>query len=430
MPTPDTPTVSLRQRHANRNEISDLHSLQALVDEGCVLEEYVVHGVDVRDLVLPDGCDLSGLLMLGCTFEDAEQRHLFESRGAYVFPRFENLPYDPYRPSLYSVEELFHGYREGGYVGTCDFRIYEHFDRARRLGFGVSIRETLAQRIHDHAIDDALMALLEEKSGEGVVGIMGGHGTKRTDPYYRKVAYLTWDLTRRGYFIASGGGPGIMEAANLGAYLSSYGNPRVLDAAIEILSDAPKFDGGEKEGTPEYLAAIDAFIARARDVVEVFFGEGRDLEALAKFAPDSDVPGESLAVPTWFYGHEPSNLFSTHIAKYFANSIREDGLLAISLGGVVFAPGSAGTMQEVFMDLAQNHYATFKMRSPMVFLGRERFEPVHRLICDFIEEKGKTEEYGDLVALFDDPMDVTDFILANPPRERAQHSPLYELVKP
>lgn len=420
--------MSTRARQENRHELITPDSLRELVEQGCVLRDYVVQGVDLSDLELPEDCDLDGLLLLGCTFRDPAQRHALEARGAYAFPRFENLPYDPYRPELYTVEELFDGYEEGGYVGTCDFRIYEHFDRARRLGYGVSIRETLAQRIHDHAIDDALMEMLEEKSGEGVVGVMGGHGTKRTDPYYRKVAYLTWDLTRRGYFIASGGGPGIMEAANLGAYLANYGNPKVLDAAIEILSAAPKFDGGEKEGTPEYLAAIDKFIACAREVVETFAGEDRDREALAKFAPEGDAPGESLAVPTWFYGHEPSNLFSTHIAKYFANSIREDGLLAISLGGVVFAPGSAGTLQEVFMDLAQNHYATFTLRSPMVFLGRERFASVFSLICDFIEEKGKREEYGDLVALFDDPMDVTDFIATHPPRERQHHPPLYELV--
>ncbi|MFB6279529.1 MAG: hypothetical protein ABEK75_08480, partial [Salinibacter sp.] len=79
---------------------------------------------------------------------------------------------------------------------------------------------------------------------------------------------------------------------------------------------------------------------------------------------------ESLAVPTWFYGHEPSNLFSTHVAKYFANSIREDGLLAIATYGVVYAPGSAGTIQEVFMDAAQNHYETFGPASPMMFLDR------------------------------------------------------------
>ena len=58
----------------------------------------------------------------------------------------------------------------------------------------------------------------------------------------------------------------------------------------------------------------------------------------------------NLALPTWFYGHEPTNLFSSYIAKYFANSLREDGLLAIARHGVIYAPGSAGTVQEVFMD--------------------------------------------------------------------------------
>ena len=80
---------------------------------------------------------------------------------------------------------------------------------------------------------------------------------------------------------------------------------------------------------------------------------------------------ENLAIPTWFYGHEPSNLFATAIAKYFSNSLREDGLLAISLHGIVFAPGSAGTRQEIFQDATQNHYGTFDYFSPMVFLDKD-----------------------------------------------------------
>ena len=35
------------------------------------------------------------------------------------------------------------------------------------------------------------------------------------------------------------------------------------------------------------------------------------------------------------------------MAKYFSNSLREDGLLAIATHGVVYAPGSAGTTQDV-----------------------------------------------------------------------------------
>ena len=77
--------------------------------------------------------------------------------------------------------------------------------------------------------------------------------------------------------------------------------------------------------------------------------------------------GESLAIPTWVTAGEPISLFASHIAKYFSNSIREDGLLAVATAGIVFAPGGAGTMQEIFQDGAQNAYRVFG-RSPMAFL--------------------------------------------------------------
>ncbi len=62
---------------------------------------------------------------------------------------------------------------------------------------------------------------------------------------------------------------------------------------------------------------------------------------------------KSIGIPTWLYGHEPPAPFATHIAKYFANSVREDGLLTIAKHGVIFAPGSAGTTQEIFQDATQ-----------------------------------------------------------------------------
>ena len=76
--------------------------------------------------------------------------------------------------------------------------------------------------------------------------------------------------------------------------------------------------------------------------------------------------GPSLGVPTWLYGHEPTTPFATHSAKYFQNSIREDGLVTMGVQGIIYAEGSAGTIQEIFQDAAQNYYDTF---SPMVFLS-------------------------------------------------------------
>ena len=76
-------------------------------------------------------------------------------------------------------------------------------------------------------------------------------------------------------------------------------------------------------------------------------------------------------------------MFPTAIAKYFANSEREDGLLTIATHGVVFAPGSAGTIQEIFQDAAQNHYRTTGFASPMIFLGTRYWQhtkPVYPLL--------------------------------------------------
>ena len=95
----------------------------------------------------------------------------------------------------------------------------------------------------------------------------------------------------------------------------------------------------------------------------------------------------SLGIPTWFYGHEPATPFATDIAKYFMNSVREDILLSAAKGGIIYSPGSAGTIQEVFQDAAQNHYQSFGYPSPMVFLGEDYYSreiPLYPLLKDLV----------------------------------------------
>ena len=105
---------------------------------------------------------------------------------------------------------------------------------------------------------------------------------------------------------------------------------------------------------------------------------------------------KSLGVPTWLYGHEPATPFATHIAKYFENAIREDGILTIAMGGIIYSPGSAGTMQEIFQDAVQNHYLSFGYASPMVFLGKDYWTeemPVYPLL----QHLTKTGKYRNLI---------------------------------
>jgi predicted Rossmann-fold nucleotide-binding protein len=88
-------------------------------------------------------------------------------------------------------------------------------------------------------------------------------------------------------------------------------------------------------------------------------------------------------VPTWFYGHEPPNAFASHIAKYFENAVREDVLLHVCTAGIVFLPGRAGTVQEVFQDACENYYAGTGSVAPMVLVGVEdwtRATPVWPLL--------------------------------------------------
>ncbi len=347
------------------------------------LRHCTIQDVDLGALNIDwEALELQSTNFLGCELKGEDAR-VIRAKGGFIYPQVPGLPYNPYRKSLYQWQELMEGYDPAN-DQSVDYLIYKHFVRTR---FNPPIDEALNQRIHDHAIDHALRELLAYDS-DGMttrrcVGIMGGHGTLRTDPYFRRVAEVAKLLTEQGYYIASGGGPGIMEAANLGAWMAGR-TAAELQQALEVLGKAPHYsDSG-------YLPA-------AKTVLKAF--------------PSG---AESLAIPTWFYGHEPSNLFGTHIAKYFSNSIREDTLLAVSLHGVIFAPGSAGTTQEIFMDATQNHYGTFNYYSPMVFLGEKRYA-IDTLIYPLIRQLSYGREYHDLVTLTDSPEEILAFLQSHPP---------------
>lgn len=294
------------------------------------------------------------------------------------------LPYRPLRAELYSPAELLAGY-DGTLASTTDHKIFVHFSTLGR--FAPSIGEALAQRLHDWSIDEALRAFIAERQ-KTLVAIMGGHSKRRDSPEYAMVARLAWLLARSGRLVASGGGPGIMEAANLGAYLSTSNDPRCVDEAIALLSPHPRYE------SVEYFTAAQAVKDR--------FGVG----------------ASSLAVPTWFYGHEPTNVFGSHVAKYFSNGLREDTLLAIAWGGVVFAPGKAGTWQEIFMDLAQNYYATFPALSPMVFLGREHYEVetgIAPLVTGLAAHSAHAAKLARLIRVADSADEAFDILSRTPP---------------
>lgn len=311
-------------------------SLAGLVVLGLRLDE------DPPDLTK---IDVTETLFVGCRLaSDAVEIDLIR-RGAHLVPPFDNLPYPTHPATLYTPEDLAEGFEQGGFAGMYDTRVYQHF--LAHGGATPDIREALAQRLHDAGIDNALRkALAEWVAASGTrnpVGIMGGHTEPRGSAHYRMAATMAWRLAEAGRLIVTGGGPGMMEAGNLGAYFA--GRPaKDLDAAIDLLAPAPDY----LDHNPYTAAAI-----RVRKTFPAKKG--------------------GLALPTWLYGHEPANLFAGQIGKYFSNAVREDSILRLARGGIVFAPGWAGTVQEIFQAATKTFYQTDGPSGAFVFLGVEHW---------------------------------------------------------
>lgn len=133
-------------------------------------------------------------------------------------------------------------------------------------------------------------------------------------------------------------------------------------------------------------------------------------EVVEKYPMIAPEQSQSLGIPTWLYGHEPPTCFALNIAKYFANSVREEGLLAIATCGVVFAPGSAGTIQEIFQDATQNHYNSFGVISPMIFLG-EDFWQVEKPVYPLLRRLARGYPYYDLLRISNDRQQIVKWLV-------------------
>ncbi len=305
------------------------------------------------------GCTFQNCLFLGGHLPLDMQRAV-ETENL-VFPNIQ-VPFNPFIGHLYDASTLYAHYVPGQpetFKQTFDQIVYRHYlTLGKEMSSAIDIKETLARTLHDHSISNALHEFLSQYDERSIVGIMGGHGLKRTDTCYRQIVNLSKQLTEEGFLMISGGGPGAMEATHLGAWMAGKTEAE-LTTALEILEQAPTFDH------PLWLDTA--------------------FEVMQRF---SQTQYRSLGVPTWLYGHEPATPFATHIAKYFDNSIREDGILTIAKGGIVYTPGSAGTMQEIFQDATQNHYESFGYASPMIFMGEEFWTqeiPVYPLLSSLMK---------------------------------------------
>ena len=301
--------------------------------------------------------------------------------------------FSPGRDRLYTVDELMSGYQPGAPMQSLDARVAAHVKAS-----GIppkDVGEAIAQVVHDQGVDEAMRSYVAASIADGrhVAGVMGGSSTPRDAAAYRLAAETAKSLSEAGFLVATGGGLGIMEAGNLGAYFAGR-RLEDLHAAIGELARCPVYRGHEAE-----------YIDSARLITD--------------YQP---AGAASLAVATWRFDDEPISQFATHIAKLFQNSVREDGLLSIANAGVAYFEGGFGTLREIFQDLAQNSVAPPVHQMAMVFVDSGAYgQPGSAFYLARARAAAAAPAFDDLITLTDSTDSVVTAMTAvrkrsHPPR--------------
>ncbi|CAM3353263.1 LOG family protein [Dermacoccus barathri] len=360
-------------------EIHSAAELDEALDGSVSLDGFRLQNVDLSGSAgtrLREAADrFDGLVVLGGQVPGDLAMDLTR-RGAIIFPADPGAPVDAYRHALYSPTELYDGLEPSGYEATPDARAYAWFGEcaARHDAYATALRA-----LHDDSMRDALQEALD---GRRTVGIMGGHAMSRDEAAFLEIAHLARRLAEAGLVVLTGGGPGAMEAANLG------GADRTgrLDEALDVVAQVPSF-------RPDIGAWASAGF-RAKELL----GSGDDLR--------------SVGIPTWLYGHEPPNVFGDAIAKYFSNALREDDLLAGSNDAVVVLEGAAGTVQEIFQSVTPLYYAPDDAPLPdLVLVGQRQWTemvPVWPALTALSEGK----RFAEHLHLVETPGEALDIVLA------------------
>ncbi|MBI3909605.1 MAG: LOG family protein [Armatimonadetes bacterium] len=142
------------------------------------------------------------------------------------------------------------------------------------------VRERLRQSINECIRLESVLHAIEDTNFR--VCIFGSARLRPNDPIYRTVFRLARGLGKRGIDVVTGGGPGLMEAANRGVHAArashskSYGLPIDLPTIVE----PPNHHLDIKNSHKRFSHRLDEFMRLSHAVVVAPGGIGTMLELL------------------------------------------------------------------------------------------------------------------------------------------------------
>src|SRR5690606_18917113 len=146
------------------------------------LDGYILQGLDLTQRTSElSGVSVRETVFLGCRLDHELNVHLMSS-GAVLFPDLgAERPYHPTRSRLYDLDELMQGFDPDAPASFdtrphCAISAHCKHSRDRPLPPWLG---ALAHRIHARGSDDALAQRLPDPAHGRVVGVMGGHASKR-----------------------------------------------------------------------------------------------------------------------------------------------------------------------------------------------------------------------------------------------------------
>ena len=138
----------MQQTHGRVVDVRDLHDLDRRLERGArSLAGWRITEVDLRERTdALAKVEVAQALFAGCALEPAAEVDVLR-RGAVVIPDLPDVPVDVHRTTLYTPDEL---YDNASYPDSLDAVAYAWTWRPPTAD------STLADALHDHALDSAL----------------------------------------------------------------------------------------------------------------------------------------------------------------------------------------------------------------------------------------------------------------------------------